>query len=245
MSKRLSVTEQPVGPSVSTAPALRPSAVILEGRFGWVEKLDPVRHRDDLWHATAGHDRIWTYMSYGPFADAKAFRRWLGERATLPDPFAYAVIDQKGRAVGLATLRDIRPEMRVIEVGHVVYTPELQGTPLGTEVHYLLARYVFEELSYRRYEWRCNTLNAASYRAAQRLGFTFEGVFRQDMIVKGRSRDTACLAMLDHEWPSRKRAFERWLAPNNFETDGRQRASLSDLRACDPIGREDNPEKVS
>jgi hypothetical protein len=162
-TKSMPVAEQPLGPSVPAGSALRPSAVVLEGQFGRLEKLNPACHGDDLWHATAGHDRIWTYMSYGPFADAKTFSRWLVERAALADPFAYAVINQMGRAVGIMTLRDIRPEMRVIEVGHIVYSPELQGTPLGTEAQYLLARYVFEELGYRRYEWRCNTLNAASH----------------------------------------------------------------------------------
>jgi RimJ/RimL family protein N-acetyltransferase len=238
-TKSMPVAEQPLGPSVPTGSALRPSAVVLEGQFGRVEKLNPARHRDDLWRATAGHDRIWTYMAYGPFADAKTFSCWLVERAALADPFAYVVINQTGRAVGITTLREIRPEMRVIEVGHIVYSPELQGTPLGTEAQYLLARYVFEELGYRRYEWRCNTLNAASRRAAPRLGFTFEGIFRQDMIVKGRSRDTAWYAMLDHQWPLRKLAFERWLAPDNFDADGRQRASLSDLRVSDRFGHED------
>jgi hypothetical protein len=119
--------------------------------------------------------------------------------------------------------------MRVVEVGNVIDSPKMQGTPLGTETQYLLARYVFEELGYRRYEWRCNTLNAASHSSALRLGFTFEGVFRQDMIVKGRSRSTAWFAMLDYEWPSRKLALERWLTSDNFDADGRQRASLSDL----------------
>jgi RimJ/RimL family protein N-acetyltransferase len=233
------VAEQSLGPSVPAGSALRPSAVVLEGQFGRVEKLNPARHGDDLWHAMVGHDGIWTYMSYGPFADAKAFSRWLVERSALADPFAFSVTNKTGRAVGITTLREIRPEMRVIEVGHIVYSPALQGTPLGTETQYLLARYVFEELGYRRYEWRCNALNAASRRAALRLGFTFEGVFRQDMIVKGRSRDTAWYAMLDHEWPLRKLAFERWLAPNNFDADGRQHASLSDFRTANRFSYED------
>jgi len=237
-TKSMPVVEPTLGPSVPAGSALRPSAVVLEGQFGRVERLNPARHGDDLWRATAGHDRIWTYMSYGPFADAETFSRWLVEREALADPFVYAVISKAGRAVGIATLREIRPEMRVIEVGHIVYSPELQATPLGTEAQYLLARYVFNELGYRRYEWRCNTLNAASGRAAQRLGFTFEGVFRQDMIVKGRSRDTAWYSMLDHEWPLRKLAFERWLAPNNFDANGRQRASLSDLRVSDRLAHE-------
>jgi RimJ/RimL family protein N-acetyltransferase len=225
------VAEQPLGPSVPAGPALRPSAAVLEGQFGRLEKLDPTRHRDDLWRAIAGHDHIWTYMSYGPFVDADTFNGWLVARAPLTDPFVYAVVSRAGRAVGILTLRDIRPEMRAIEVGHVVYCPELQGNRLGTEAQYLLARYVFEELGYRRYEWRCNALNAASRRAAERLGFIFEGTFRQHMIVKGRSRDTAWYAMIDSEWPSRKHAFERWLAPDNFAADGRQRTRLSDCRA--------------
>jgi len=224
------VADQPLGPSVPAGSASAPGAVVLEGRFGRVEKLEAARHGDDLWHAMAGDDRIWTYMSYGPFADTGAFARWLADRAALADPFAFAVIDEAGRALGITTLREIRLDMRVIEVGHVVYSPGMQGTPLATESQYLLARYVFEELGYRRYEWRCNTLNAASRRAALRLGFTFEGIFRQHMIVKGRSRDTAWYAMLDHEWPSRKLAFERWLSPDNFDADGRQRARLADFQ---------------
>jgi RimJ/RimL family protein N-acetyltransferase len=151
------------------------------------------------------------------------------ERAALADPYAYAVIDAEGRAVGIATLMEIRPTMRVIEVGHIVYTPALQRTPLATEAQYLLARYIFEELGYRRYEWKCNALNAPSRRAAERFGFTFEGVFRQHLIVKGRNRDTAWFSMLDSEWPTRKAAFERWLAPGNFDAAGRQNMSLADL----------------
>ena len=178
-------------------------------------------------------------MSYGPFADATTFSRWLVDRARPTDPFAFSVTNKTGRAVGITSLRDIRPEMRVIEVGHVVYSPALQGTPLATETQYLLARYVFEELGYRRYEWRCNTLNAASCRAALRLGFTLEGVFRQHMIVKGHSRDTAWYAMLDREWPSRKLAFERWLTPNNFDAGGRQRIRLSDFHASNRFGDEE------
>ena len=127
--------------------------------------------------------------------------------------------------------------MRVIEVGHIVYSPALQRTPLATEAQYLLARYVFETLGYRRYEWKCNALNAASRRAALRFGFTFEGVFRQHMIVKGRNRDTAWFSMLDGEWPARKAAFERWLAPDNFDADGRQKVRALTRHACAAIAR--------
>ena len=152
----------------------------------------------------------------------------------LDDPYSYAIVDRSGRAVGIATLMEIRPAMGVIEVGNIVYSPALQRTPLGTEAQYLLARYAFETLGYRRYEWKCNALNAPSRRAALRYGFVFEGVLRQHMIAKGRNRDTAFFSMLDSEWPARKAAFERWLAPENFDAEGRQRASLNDLNGAHP-----------
>jgi len=218
-----------LGAPVDPTPAALPGPVVLEGRFGRVEKLDVSRHGDELWQAVRGHDRLWTYMSYGPFADAAAFLAWLAGRAELKDPYYYAVLDANGRALGVATLVEIRPAMRVIEVGHIVYSASLQRTPLATEAQYLLARYAFETLGYRRYEWKCNAFNAASRRAAVRYGFTFEGIFRQHMIVKGRNRDTAWFAVLDSEWPARKRAFEAWLAPDNFDAAGRQKASLASL----------------
>jgi RimJ/RimL family protein N-acetyltransferase len=220
----------PVGKPVNPWPASRPGEVMLMGNFGHVEKLDP-RHAADLWQAVRGHDALWPYMGYGPFADEAAFAAWVKERAALEDPFAYAIVAREdGRAVGIFTLMEIRPTMRVIEVGHVVYSPALQRTPLATEAQFLLARYAFESLGYRRYEWKCNALNAPSRRAAERYGFTFEGLFRQHQIVKGRNRDTAWFSMLESEWPSRKRAFERWLAPDNFTDDGKQKQSLAALR---------------
>src|SRR5262249_38578245 len=175
---------------------------------------------------------LWTYMAYGSFGDEAEFSAWLTGRARLEDPFSYAVVEPGGRAVGIATLMEIRPAMRVIEVGNIVYSPALQRTALATEAQYLLARYVFETLGYRRYEWKCNALNAASRAAAQRLGFAFEGIFRAHMIVKGRNRDTAWYAMLEADWPARKRAFERWLAPENFDR-GRQKTSLATLHRGD------------
>jgi RimJ/RimL family protein N-acetyltransferase len=221
----------PVGPPVDARPARRPEAVRLEGRFGLVEKLEP-HHAASLWEAVRDHDHIWTYMSsYGPFDDGASFSRWVAGRALLDDPFSYAVVDPGGAAVGIATLMEIRPAMRSIEVGHIVYSPRMQRSPLATEAQFLLARYVFEVLGYRRYEWKCNALNAASRRAADRFGFAFEGILRQHMIAKGRNRDTAYYSMLDSEWPVRKRAFERWLAPDNFETDGRQIKRLSEFAA--------------
>jgi RimJ/RimL family protein N-acetyltransferase len=221
-------TGQPIGLPVDPTPAPRPGPVTIEGRYGRIEKLEP-RHTADLWAAFAGHDRVWTYISTdGPFADEPTFAAFLAQRAASPDPYAYAIIDASGRAVGYFTLMRIQPAMRVIEVGHVLYSPALQRTPLGTEAQYLLARYAFETLGYRRYEWKCNSLNAASRRAAARYGFVYEGTFRQHMIAKGRNRDDAWFSMLDSEWPARKAAFERWLDPANFDAQGRQRQALGD-----------------
>jgi RimJ/RimL family protein N-acetyltransferase len=221
-------TLPPVGPLVDASSAREPKAVVLKGRFGQIEKLDPLRHRGDLWEALRGHDQVWTYLHYGPFADADAFGLWLKARAGIPDPFSYVVIDKVGHANGIIALMSVRPEMRVIEVGNVLLSPALQRTPLATEAQYLIARYVFDTLGYRRYEWKCDARNAASRRAALRLGFNFEGLSWQHMIVKGRNRDTAWYAMLDGEWPSQKLAFERWLKPENFDAQGRQKVRLAD-----------------
>jgi RimJ/RimL family protein N-acetyltransferase len=222
------VTGQPVGLPVDATPAQRPGPVTLEGRYGHVERLSQ-HHDAALWNAVKGHDHIWTYMSYGPLADFAAFSKWLAGRVKLDDPYSYAIIDRSGQALGIATLMEIRPAMRVVEVGNILYSPSLQRTPLGTEAQFLLARYAFETLGYRRYEWKCNALNAPSRRAAFRYGFVFEGILRQHMIVKGKSRDTAYFSLLDSEWPARKAAFERWLAPQNFDAEGRQKTSLTEL----------------
>jgi RimJ/RimL family protein N-acetyltransferase len=222
-------TGQPVGAPVDDRPAQRPGPVTLAGRYGRVEKLN-AGHAASLWEAVKGHDAIWTYMSqYGPFADAAEFAAWVEQRSGLDEPYCYAIVDRDHRALGIATLMEIRPAMRVIEVGHIVYSPALQRSPLGSEAQYLLARYAFETLRYRRYEWKCHSHNAASRRAALRYGFIFEGILRQHMIAKGRNRDTAMFSMLDGEWPARKRNFERWLAPDNFAADDRQIISLRAL----------------
>jgi RimJ/RimL family protein N-acetyltransferase len=225
-------TGQPVGLPVDITPAKRPGPVTLNGRHGHLEKLRP-QHFADLWRAFAGHDAVWTYISTdGPFATEPDFAAFLAKRAAASDPYAYVVIDTSGRAVGYLTLLRIEPEMRVIEVGHVLYSPLLQRTPLGTETQYLLARYVFETLGYRRYEWKCNALNLASRRAALRYGFVYEGTFRQHLISKGRNRDNAWFSMLDGEWPACKRNFERWLDSDNFDQDGRQKLSLAEMNAA-------------
>ena len=225
-------TGQPIGEPVDTTPAKRPGPVTLQGRFGSIEKLT-AQHAKSLWTAFAGHDDIWTYISTdGPFSNAMEFAAFIVKRAAAKDPYAYAIIDNSGQPVGYFTLMEIRPEMRVIEVGHVLYSPALQRTKLGTEAQYLLAKYAFEALGYRRYEWKCNALNAASRRAALRYGFTYEGTFRQHLIAKGRNRDNAWFSMLDSEWPTRKANFERWLAPENFNADGKQISSLSAMNGA-------------
>jgi RimJ/RimL family protein N-acetyltransferase len=223
------LTGQPIGPAVDARPAETPYAVTLIGRYGIVERLNPSKHGASLWDAVRGHDKLWTYMAYGPFSDDGVFSDWLASRESLADPYYYAIVESSGRTVGLATLMSIRPDIRVVEVGNILLSPSLQRTAFATEAQYLLARHAFETLRYRRYEWKCDALNVPSRLAAQRFGFTFEGVFRDHMIIKGRSRDTAWFAMVEDEWPARKAAFERWLASENFTADGTQKTKLGAL----------------
>ena len=228
------VTGLPIGPEVAGHAAPRPERRVLEGRFVRLEPLDPTRHGDSLWTQSHGADRdvIWQYLFEPPFADRAAFQAHLERKAASEDPLFFAVVDQANdRALGYQTLMRIDTAFRVIEVGNVMYGSALQRTPGATEAQHLFARHVFDDLGYRRYEWKCNALNAPSRVAAERLGFTFEGIFRQHMVVRGRNRDTAWYSMLDHEWPRLKAAFEAWLAPANFDGEGRQRASLASLRA--------------
>ncbi len=219
-----------LGEQIDATPALRPQPVRLEGARTVLERLDPARHALDLWAGVKDDDSIWDYLGYGPFPDAGSFSNWLVERAKLEDPYYFAVLDKEsGRALGLITLMRIDPAMRTIETGHIVYGTALRRTTHATEAQYLLAQYIFEALRYRRYEWKTNALNSASRRAALRYGFTFEGVFRQHQIVKGRNRDTAWFSMLDSEWPRNRAAFETWLKPENFD-GGRQQRSLEEIR---------------
>jgi RimJ/RimL family protein N-acetyltransferase len=222
----------PIGPAVDGTPARRPARTTLPGRVVTLAPLDPQAHGAALYEGTCGEagDRLWQYLFEGPFTDRAAFDVHLRRIAASEDPLFLAILDNaSGRAVGYASYMRIEPVHRVIEVGSILYTPSLQQTTLATEAMYLMARHVFEDLGYRRYEWKCNKLNAPSRRAALRFGFRFEGVFRQHMIVKGRNRDTAWFSMLDSEWPVRKANFERWLDPSNFGEDGRQKAALSRL----------------
>ena len=230
-------TPQPVGPPVDAHPAPRPERVTLQGRWITLAPLDAHKHVVSLYDGSNGEperERVWTYLGDGPYANLQDFRAAIETKARSEDPLFFAVVDNAtGRALGYQTLMRFDAANRVIEVGNVMYTPALQRTVGATEAQHLFASYVFDTLGVRRYEWKCNALNAPSRRAAQRLGFAFEGVFRQHMIVKGRSRDTAWYAMLDGEWPARKAAFERWLRRDNFDGRGRQKASLSSLMAAD------------
>jgi RimJ/RimL family protein N-acetyltransferase len=223
----------PIGPSIDSHSAKRPERVTLEGRWITLVPLDAAAHAEALYEGSNGdaaRQAVWTYLFNGPFATPADFAADIDAKAKAADPHYFAIVDNaSGRAVGYESLMRIDPPNRVIEVGGIMYAPSMQRTPGGTEAQYLLARYVFDELGYRRYEWKCNALNAPSRRAAERFGFTFEGIFRQHMIVKGRNRDTAWFAMLDGEWPARKAAYERWLAPDNFDSGGRQKVALSAL----------------
>jgi RimJ/RimL family protein N-acetyltransferase len=203
--------------------AERPRHTTIKGRYVTLQPLNATAHADPIFHSVQGHDALWDYMGDGPFPSREAFRASIENKAVSTDPLYFAVVDdQSSDAVGYASYLRIEPSHRVIEVGNILYTPRLQRTRGATEAMFLMARHAFEDLRYRRYEWKCNALNEPSRRAALRLGFRFEGIFRQHMIIKGRNRDTAWYAMLDGEWPDRKTAFEQWLSPENFDPEGRQ-----------------------
>jgi RimJ/RimL family protein N-acetyltransferase len=206
----------------------RPLPVTLRSRYVTLEPLSPASHQQALWEALQGHDALWAWMAAVTPPSAgemlAALERWQQKENAL----VLAVVPaETGKAAGWAAYMRIKPAHGVIEVGNVMFSPRLQRTRAATEAMYLMARHVFEDLGYRRYEWKCNAENEASRRAALRLGFTFEGIFRQHMVIKDRNRDTAWFAMLDREWPARKRAFEAWLDPANFDAAGRQRRSLT------------------
>lgn len=217
-------------PTLVWKPAQLPRPVTLRGRYVTLEPLDAARHSADLWEGLRGHDALWRWMAQGPYPDATAMMNGEDQWRTANSAVLLAIVAGKtGRAAGWASYMRIEPAHGVIEVGNVMFSPILQQTREATEAMYLMARHVFEDLGYRRYEWKCNAENEPSRRAALRLGFAFEGIFRQHMVVKGRNRDTAWFAMLDRDWPARKRAFEEWLEPGNFDGEGRQRQSLSGI----------------
>ncbi|TAN34773.1 N-acetyltransferase [bacterium] len=212
-----------------------PGRGTLDGELVRLEAIDPGRHAEPLFtasHGAAGDPRIWDYLSYGPFAHQGEFTAWLERCAASDDPLFYAIVDREAmQPRGMASYMRIVAEHGVIEIGHIWFAPVLQRTRQATEAIFLMARHAFDDLGYRRLEWKCDSANAPSRRAAQRFGFTYEGVFRQHMVVKGRNRDTAWFSITDGEWPLRRAAFEAWLAPSNFDGDGRQRESLAAVRA--------------
>ncbi|MPZ45803.1 MAG: GNAT family N-acetyltransferase [Betaproteobacteria bacterium] len=222
--------EQRVGEPVDARPAERPQRTPLPGRYVDVVPVDAAAHGDDLFAAATGPgtETMWTYLSVGPWPDRASLDAWLRAAEGSQDPFTYALVEKtSNQALGIATYMRIEPKHRVIEVGGIWYTPALQRTRAATEAMYLMAKHAFEVLRYRRYEWKCNAFNEPSRRAALRLGFTYEGLFRQHMIARGRNRDTAWFSLLEAEWPARRAAFERWLEPENFDAAGRQRTALA------------------
>ncbi|MEH3021723.1 MAG: GNAT family protein [Pseudomonas oryzihabitans] len=209
-------------------PARVPHARQLQGHHVRLESLDPARHGADLWQALHEQDpTLWDYLPYGPFSERAAFDAWLAGLAQGHDPLFFVVVDPRdGRALGQLSLMSIVPEHGSIEIGHVAFGGRLQRTPLATEAFHLLMREAFA-LGYRRLEWKCDDANARSKRAAERLGLSYEGLFRQHRVVKGRNRDTAWFSLLDREWPAVDAGFQRWLAADNFDADGRQRQPLA------------------
>jgi RimJ/RimL family protein N-acetyltransferase len=224
---------QPVGPSLpGWQPRPHPEPRCFAGRYCRVTPLDPAAHADALYAAlcSPAHHSAWTYLLTTPPADAAAWCAELEQRAASRDPLFFTLSDEAGAPAGLASYLRIVPQHGVIEVGHIHLSPRLQQTRAATEAQFLLMRHAFDELGYRRYEWKCDALNAPSRRAALRLGFQYEGIFRNAIVYKGRSRDTAWYSITDAEWPAVRAAFENWLAPENFDAAGRQRSSLSSLR---------------
>jgi RimJ/RimL family protein N-acetyltransferase len=222
-------------------PARRPAREVLAGARVERQPLDAQRHAADLFAAAQGGDtaapdpRLWDFMGYGPFGSADEMAGWAAAQARSVDPLFFAVVDRAtGRAGGMVSFLRIEPDHGCIEIGHIWFGAAVQRTPQATEAIYLLLRHAFDALGNRRVEWKCDAANARSRSAALRLGFTFEGVFRRHMVVKGRNRDTAWFSLLDHEWPAARRAFEAWLDPANFDSAGTQRRSLAALRAPDP-----------
>ena len=208
-----------------------PRRQVMEGQYCRLEPLNPDLHAEKLWSAYAidAKGKAWTYLPYGPFENFDRYKSWLRDECMREDPFFVAIVDLKrNEAVGVASFLRIKPDRGSIEVGHLHFSPLLQRTPASTEAMYLMMRTAFD-LGYRRCEWKCNALNAPSRIAAQRLGFSFEGIFRQAGVVKDHNRDTAWYAIMDHEWPAVRQSMENWLSPKNFDAEGNQKESLGSL----------------
>lgn len=234
MTTRVNELGLPIGePVPGWTERPRPPRAPLDGRYCRLEPIDPARHAAELWAANAldREGRMWTYLLSGPFASLAEYRSWLEAKQVSEDPLFFAIVDSAtGLAVGVASYLRIDAANGSMEVGHLQFSPLLQRTAAATEAMHLMMTQAFE-LGYRRYEWKCDALNAASRRAAERLGFTFEGIFRQAVVYKGRNRDTAWYSITDKEWPAIHAAYQRWLDPANFDEAGQQRTSLSALMA--------------
>ena len=228
------MTIQPIGFSIGDwTPPVRPPAEPMIGRYCRLERLDADRDGQSLFDAYAldSESRNWTYLPQGPFESYAEFHIWLSDMAKLDDPFFFTIINAESQtSVGIASYLRITPPAGSIEIGHIHYSPLLQRKPAATEAMYLMMKQAFA-LGYRRYEWKCDALNAPSRAAAQRLGLSYEGIFRQATVYKQRNRDTSWYATIDQEWPDLKQAFEQWLDPDNFDNDGNQKARLSALTA--------------
>jgi RimJ/RimL family protein N-acetyltransferase len=224
----------PQQPLHNWQPAATPPRTALNGHYVCLEPLDSARHGDELWQALQGPDSdpaLWDYLPYGPFSERGAFDLWLSSHAASDDPLFFSVIDlRQQRAVGLLSLMRIVPADGCIEIGHVIFGAPMQRSPASTEAVYLLAKLAFATLGYRRLEWKCDAANTRSMQAAKRLGFSYEGLFRQHMVRKGRNRDTAWYSIIDREWPALAIGFERWLAADNFNAYGQQKQRLEDMR---------------
>jgi RimJ/RimL family protein N-acetyltransferase len=206
-----------------------PGDAVLQGQYCVLEPLNADRHAALLYRAFEGHDHVWDYLPYGPFSSSSQYHRWVRDVAARDNPFFYAIKSlETDEFVGVASYLRINPAAGSIEVGHINMSPALQQTRAATETMYLMMKWAFEA-GYRRYEWKCNAANLASRRAAQRLGLSYEGVFRQHLVVKGQNRDTAWFAAIDAEWPALDEAFKFWLSRSNFDAAGKQRESLSDM----------------
>jgi RimJ/RimL family protein N-acetyltransferase len=235
MEPRRNAFEQPIGaPLPDWNGAKPPARTPLAGRYCRIEPVNVEAHAADLFDAyrSAPDARDWTYLAIGPFETVDAYREHLTRIAASADPLHYAVIDAaSGKAVGTLALMRIDPANGVIEVGHVTYSPRLKRTRVATEAMFLLMQYVFDELGYRRFEWKCDSLNEPSRAAALRYGFTFEGIFRQAIVYRQRNRDTAWFSVIDSEWPALRPSYTRWLDNTNFDAEGRQVERLADLIA--------------
>lgn len=240
MSINLNGFQQPVGTALPGWKSARlPTGKTLEGCYCRLERIRAEHHAAQLYDAysEAPDERDWTYLPSGPYKTFKSLHAYLLDVETVTDPMHYAVIDlASGQAVGTFALMRIDAANGVIEMGYVTYSPRMKRTRISTEVISLLLSYVFEELGYRRFEWKCDSLNAPSRAAAERYGFTFEGIFRQAIVTRGRNRDTAWYSIINSEYPALRTAYENWLGPSNFDSNGRQREKLGKFIAAERAG---------